>query len=350
MKNTFNINTLVRANVAAMKPYSSARDEFKDFKKEMVFLDANENPYTTQYNRYPDPKQRDLKSMIATEQKLSQENLFIGNGSDEVLDLLFRAFCIPATDNVLIVPPTYGMYKVLANTNDIGIKEVPLDLDFQIQPEKMLEAVDQCTKMIFICSPNNPTGNIIAASKIEHILQSFSGLVILDEAYIDFAESESWSQQLSKYPNLVVVQTMSKAYGLAGLRLGFCWASQEIVEILNKIKPPYNVNVLTQQQTLERYINQDEVKAEIASIKEERTKLEVSLSKCSFVKQIFPSEANFILARVDNANERYNELIEKGIVIRNRSTQTLCENTLRFTVGTSQENKKLIEALLSITN
>ena len=348
MKNTFNINILVRANVAAMKPYSSARDEFKDFKKEMVFLDANENPYTTQYNRYPDPKQRDLKSIIATEQKISQENLFIGNGSDEVLDLLFRAFCNPAKDNVLIVPPTYGMYKVLANTNDIGIKEVSLDTEFQIQPEKMLETVDQFTKLIFICSPNNPTGNIIAASKIENILQNFNGLVIVDEAYIDFAESESWSQKLSEYPNLVVVQTMSKAYGLAGLRLGLCWTSQEIVEILNKIKPPYNVNVLTQQKTLERYINQEAVKAEIASIKEERAKLEVSLSKCSFVKQIFPSQANFILARVDNANERYNELIEKGIVIRNRSTQTLCENTLRFTVGTSQENKKLIEALLSI--
>ena len=348
MKNTFNINTLVRANVAAMKPYSSARDEFKDFKKEMVFLDANENPYTTQYNRYPDPKQRDLKSIIATEQKISQENLFIGNGSDEVLDLLFRAFCNPAKDNVLIVPPTYGMYKVLANTNDIGIKEVSLDTEFQIQPKKMLETVDQFTKLIFICSPNNPTGNIIAASKIENILQNFNGLVIVDEAYIDFAESESWSQKLSEYPNLVVVQTMSKAYGLAGLRLGLCWTSQEIVEILNKIKPPYNVNVLTQQKTLERYINQEEVKAEIASIKEERAKLEVSLEKCNFVKQIFPSEANFILARVDNANERYSELIEKGIVIRNRSTQTLCENTLRFTVGTSQENKKLIEALLSI--
>ncbi len=317
MNTKFDIQTLVRPNVAAMQPYSSARDEFKDFDQEMIFLDANENPFDTSFNRYPDPKQRDLKTLIATTEQLETAQLFLGNGSDEVLDLLFRAFCTPAVDNVLIVPPTYGMYKVLAQTNDIGIKEIPLDRNFEIQPTKMLEAVNAQTKMLFICSPNNPTGNVIAASHIEKILNHFNGLVIVDEAYIDFTDTQSWSQRLEEFPNLVVVKTMSKAYGLAGLRLGMCWASAAIVSILNKIKPPYNVNVLTQQKTVERYARQEEVAAEIDNIKKARTALEASLQKCAFVKEVFPSQANFILARVDDANARYQQLIEKGIVIRN---------------------------------
>jgi len=341
----FDINNLVRANVAAMQPYSSARDEFKDFDQEMIFLDANENPFNTQFNRYPDPKQRDLKAIISENKQLPIDQLFIGNGSDEVLDLLFRAFCVPSKDNVLIVPPTYGMYKVLANTNDIGIKEVTLDIEFQIQTDKILDTIDEHTKMIFICSPNNPTGNLIESAKIETILNSFKGLVIVDEAYIDFADSQSWSQRMDDFPNLVVIQTMSKAYGLAGLRLGLCWASQDIVGVLNKIKPPYNVNVLTQQKTLQRYIKQEEIKAEIETIKIEREKLSKSLIQCDFVEKVFPSQANFILARVDDANTRYKQLIDKGIVVRNRSTQALCEHTLRFTVGTTQENKQLITAL-----
>ncbi|TVZ51670.1 histidinol-phosphate transaminase [Dokdonia sp. Hel_I_53] len=348
MKTEFDLHTLVRANVAAMQPYSSARDEFKDFDQEMIFLDANENPFDTSFNRYPDPKQRDLKTLITETEKLDKAQLFLGNGSDEVLDLLFRAFCNPGKDNVLIVPPTYGMYKVLAQTNDIGIKEVPLDLDFQVQTAKVLEAVDAQTKLIFICSPNNPTGNSIARDKIEKLLANFNGLVIVDEAYVDFTDTQSWSQRLKDFPNLVVVKTMSKAYGLAGLRLGMCWASSEIVAILNKIKPPYNVNVLTQQQTLARYAKKQEVAEEIANIKMQRATLAASLKECSFVSQVFPSEANFILARVDDANMRYQQLIEKGIVIRNRSTQTLCENTLRFTVGTPEENNKLITALDSL--
>lgn len=348
MKKSFNIQNLVRANVAAMQPYSSARDEFKDFDQEMIFLDANENPFGTAFNRYPDPKQRDLKTLISDTEQVPVSQLFIGNGSDEVLDLLFRAFCIPSKDNVLIVPPTYGMYKVLANTNDIGIKKVALDQQFQIKPKEMLEMVDYHTKMIFICSPNNPTGNLISNVKIKKVLTNFNGLVIVDEAYVDFADSESWSQRLAEFPNLVVVKTMSKAYGLAGLRLGLCWASQDIVEILNKIKPPYNVNVLTQQKTLERYIKQKEVIEEIETIKIERDKLTESLLECHFVTEVFPSEANFILTRVDDANRRYNQLIKKGIVIRNRSTQELCENTLRFTVGTSKENEHLITALKTL--
>ncbi len=345
MSTSFHLDKLVRENVARLKPYSSARDEFKDFHEDMVFLDANENPYNTGVNRYPDPQQITLKQHLSSVKRVPADQILLGNGSDEVLDLLFRAFCEPKTDNVITLPPTYGMYSVLAATNDIANREVVLTQDFQPDVHAVLEQVDHQTKMIFLCSPNNPTANSFEAESIEKLLKSFRGLVIVDEAYIDFAEGESWSTRLQEYPNLVIIQTLSKAYGLAGIRLGICYASAEIIAILNKIKPPYNVNELTQKRALERVLNAEEVNKEISSILKERDVLSKVLIQVNFVEHVFPSEANFILARVDDAHKRYDQLIQKGFVVRNRSTQALCENTLRFTVGTPDENKKLIAAL-----
>ena len=345
MPNQFYLEKLVRDNVAKLKPYSSARDEFKNFHDDMVFLDANENPYTNGVNRYPDPQQVTLKQHLSTAKRVPTDQILLGNGSDEVLDLLFRAFCEPNIDNVITLPPTYGMYGVLAATNAIGNREVLLTRDFQPDVTKILDQVDHQTKLIFLCSPNNPTANSFESESIKSLLESFKGLVIVDEAYIDFAESESWSTQLHEYPNLVIIQTLSKAYGLAGIRLGICYASTEIIAVLNKIKPPYNVNELTQKRALERILDTQSITNEINSILVERDRLSKVLLEVDFVEKVFPTEANFILARVDDANKRYDQLITKGIVVRNRSTQALCENTLRFTVGTSEENKKLIAAL-----
>ena len=345
MPNQFYLEKLVRDNVAKLKPYSSARDEFKNFHDDMVFLDANENPYTNGVNRYPDPQQVTLKQHLSTAKRVPTDQILLGNGSDEVLDLLFRAFCEPNIDNVITLPPTYGMYGVLAATNAIGNREVLLTRDFQPDVTKILDQVDHQTKLIFLCSPNNPTANSFESESIKSLLESFKGLVIVDEAYIDFAESESWSTQLHEYPNLVIIQTLSKAYGLAGIRLGICYASAEIIAVLNKIKPPYNVNELTQKRALERILDTQSITNEINSILVERDRLSKVLLEVDFVEKVFPTEANFILARVDDANKRYDQLITKGIVVRNRSTQALCENTLRFTVGTSEENKKLIAAL-----
>lgn len=345
MKKTFDIKNLVRPNIAAMTAYSSARDEFKDFDQEMVFLDANENPFDTDVNRYPDPQQRSLKTALAKKQGVLTTQILAGNGSDEVLDLLFRAFCIPSRDAVITVPPTYGMYQVLAHTNDIGNKEVLLTKDFQLDVELILSSITECTKMIFICSPNNPTGNLIEPSSILHLLENFMGLVVIDEAYIDFAAAESWVQQLKNYPNLVVTQTLSKAYGLAGIRLGLCYASEEIIAILTKIKPPYNVNSLTQVRAYQRISSQKTVSQEVESIIKNKEALLKALKKIHFITEVFPSDANFILTRVDNARLRYEQLLKKGIVVRNRSSQPLCQNTLRFTIGTPSENEKLITTL-----
>ena len=341
----FHLEKLVRDNVARLKPYSSARDEFKDFHDDMVFLDANENPYNNGVNRYPDPQQVTLKQHLSSLKRVPVDQILLGNGSDEVLDLLFRAFCEPKTDNIITLPPTYGMYGVLADTNAIANREVLLSDDFQPQVHQILEQVDHQTKMIFLCSPNNPTANSFEADKIVQLLENFRGLVIVDEAYIDFSTEESWASKLQEYPNLVVIQTLSKAYGLAGIRLGICYASAEIIAILNKIKPPYNVNELTQKRALARVLDDTSVQKEISSILKERDALSKVLLEVNFVEKVYPSEANFILAKVDDANLRYNQLIKKGIVVRNRSTQALCENTLRFTVGTSEENQKLISAL-----
>jgi histidinol-phosphate aminotransferase len=349
MKNNFDINTLVRENVKAMKPYSSARDEFEDFDTaDMIFLDANENPYENGVNRYPDPQQATVKSVLAAQNGVEKNQILLGNGSDEVLDLLFRAFCEPKIDNVITLPPTYGMYSVLANLNAIENREVLLSNEFQPQLDEIMKAVDANTKMIFLCSPNNPTGNSFSTESVQYLLNNFNGLVVIDEAYIDFSDKASWIQKIKDYPNLIITQTLSKAYGLAGIRLGICYASAAIIAVLNKIKPPYNVNELTQKRALERLSDLVKIKEEINSIIEQRELLLKVLQEVKFVSKIYPTEANFILIKVDNANQRYDELIAKGIVIRNRTTQPLCENTLRLTIGTEEENNKLIEALQSL--
>lgn len=349
MENKFDINTLVRENVKAMKPYSSARDEFEDFDTaEMIFLDANENPFENGVNRYPDPQQTSVKSVLANQNGVAKNQILLGNGSDEVLDLLFRAFCEPKIDNVITLPPTYGMYGVLANLNAVENREVLLSTDFQPQLELIMNAVDRNSKMIFLCSPNNPTGNSFSEESVQYLLDNFNGLVVIDEAYIDFSDKTSWIQKINTYPNLIITQTLSKAYGLAGIRLGICYASAAIITVLNKIKPPYNVNELTQQRALDRLANPKKIKEEINSIIVQREQLLKVLNEVNFVSKIYPTEANFILIKVDNANQRYDELIAKGIVIRNRTTQPLCENTLRLTIGTEEENQKLIAALKSL--
>ncbi|RTY88802.1 histidinol-phosphate transaminase [Flavobacterium sp. RSP15] len=348
MGNSFDINNLVRENVKTMKPYSSARDEFEGFDTaDMIFLDANENPFENGVNRYPDPQQMSVKAVLAKQKNVKTNQILLGNGSDEVLDLLFRAFCEPKKDNVITLPPTYGMYGVLANINAVENREVLLSEDFQPQIEKIIKAVDATTKIIFLCSPNNPTGNSYSDESVAYILQNFKGLVVIDEAYIDFSKKESWINELDEYPNLVITQTLSKAYGLAGIRLGICYASAEVISVLNKIKPPYNVNELTQKRALERLDKPEKIKFEIESIIAQREELLKVLLDINFVEKTYPTEANFILVKVDDANKRYAELIAKGIVIRNRTTQPLCNNCLRFTVGTEQENKRLTEALLA---
>lgn len=349
MENSFDINNLVRENVKTMKPYSSARDEFEDFDTaDMIFLDANENPYQNGVNRYPDPQQSSVKAVLAKQKNVKTNQILLGNGSDEVLDLIFRAFCEPKVDNVITLPPTYGMYGVLANINAVENREILLSTDFQPQVEQILEAVDENTKIIFLCSPNNPTANSFSDESVVKLLQNFKGLVVIDEAYIDFSEKPSWMIEMDEYPNLVVTQTLSKAYGLAGIRLGICYASAAVISVLNKIKPPYNVNELTQLRALERMSDPEKIKSEIASIIEQREELLKVLVDVKFVQKIYPTEANFILIKVDDANKRYDELIAKGIVIRNRTTQPLCENTLRLTIGTESENAILMKALTEL--
>ena len=339
-----NLNNLIRKNIKAMKPYSSARDEFKDLKADMVFLDANENPFETNLNRYPDPQQTALKEVISKQKKLAINQVLLGNGSDEVLDLIFRAFCEPNQDSVLTLPPTYGMYSVLAQLNSIENIEVCLTSDFKIDVKQVLKQVTTSTKLLFLCSPNNPSGNVMDVNAVTKLLKAFNGLVVIDEAYIDFTEVESWTQRLNQFPNLIVTQTLSKAYGLAGIRLGTCYASKEIIAVLNKIKPPYNINTLTQQAAIDA-LQDTEVSAQVFSILSEREKLSSALEACFFVEKVFPSDANFILIKVDNANKRYDELIKNGIVVRNRTTQLGCENCLRISVGTPVENTQLLTLL-----
>jgi len=342
------IQELVRNNIKSLKPYSSARDEFKEFDTDMIFLDANENPFNNGVNRYPDPQQINLKKELSKLKGVHLDQILLGNGSDEVLDLLFRAFCEPKQDNIITLPPTYGMYKVLANINDVEEKEVLLTNDFQPSVKDILNAADENSKLLFLCSPNNPTGNSFSTDTVEELLSKFNGLVVIDEAYIDFSAQKSWLNRLSEFPNLIITQTLSKAYGMAGIRLGICYASAAVISILNKIKPPYNVNELTQQKALKRVLSRNKVKNEIENILEQRTKLVEKLNTISFVEKVYETDANFVLVKVDDATKRYNQLIEKGIVIRNRTTQALCENTLRFTVGTKAENKLLMKALKEI--
>ncbi len=286
---------------------------------------------------------------MAAQKGISVDHILLGNGSDEVLDLLFRAFCEPKQDNIITLPPTYGMYKVLANINHIENREVLLTKDFQPNMEAVLDQVDGNTKLIFLCSPNNPSGNSFSDASVERLLLEFPGLVVIDEAYIDFSDKESWLRRLDKHPNLVITQTLSKAYGMAGIRLGICFASTEIIAVLNKIKPPYNVNELTQERAIERLLNVDYVEAEVSDILVERSRLYEALLQITFIEKSYPSDANFILVKVDDANKRYAQILQSGVVVRNRTTQPLCENTLRLTVGTSEENEKLIEVLKSLS-
>jgi histidinol-phosphate aminotransferase len=348
MIKTFNINTLTRENIKKLEAYSSARNEFKGLIDDVIFLDANENPFENGINRYPDPMQSKLKKKLAEIHKVSEEQMLLGNGSDEVLDLLFRAFCEPKTDNIITLPPTYGMYKVLADVNDIEVKEVVLDTKFQPNIDAILNEVNKNTKLLFLCSPNNPTGNSFTEASVLKLLQEFNGLVVIDEAYIDFSKQKSWLKRIEEFPNLIITQTLSKAYGMAGIRLGICYASKEIISILNRIKPPYNVNELTQQKALSRLSDLKQIRHQISDLLVERQRLSESLETISYVQTIYPSDANFILIKVDDATKRYNQLLEKNIVIRNRSKQHLCDNCLRLTIGTPLENKKLIEAFKAL--
>lgn len=338
------LQELTRPNIWQLKPYSSARDEYNGAAAS-VFLDANENPYNLPHNRYPDPMQRELKKELAKIKKVRPENIFLGNGSDEAIDLVFRAFCEPGIDNVVAIDPTYGMYQVCADVNDVDYIKVLLDENFQFSAEKLLCHADDNTKLIFICSPNNPTGNDLLRDEIVELLEEFDGLVVLDEAYNDFSEAPSFLEELDKYPNLIVLQTFSKAWGCAAIRLGMAFASPEIIGILSKIKYPYNVNELTQKQALEMLSRYSDIEAWIKTLKEARKDLEAEFAKLPCTVKMFPSDSNFFLARVKDAVKIYNYLVGEGIIVRSRHTVSLCGNCLRVTVGTKEENGKLIETL-----
>ena len=339
------IKDLIRQNIKSLEAYSSARDEFKAMSSGFVFIDANESPFDTGLNRYPDPQQNLVKEALSKIKGISKEQILLGNGSDEVLDLIFRVFCEPREDNVIVLPPTYGMYEVLANTNAIELVKIPLVENFQPNVKEIVKVQDAKTKLLFLCSPNNPTANSFDASKIETLIKEFNGIVVIDEAYIDFSIEDSWLGRLDEFPNLIVTQTLSKAYGLAAIRLGICYASKEIISILNKIKPPYNVNQLTQDVALQSLLNLEKVKNNITAIISERNQLIRDLENVEIVEKVYSSDANFLLVQVDNATLRYKQLVKLGIIVRNRTTQTLCNNCLRFTVGTPDENKKLINTL-----
>jgi histidinol-phosphate aminotransferase len=358
----FDINKLVRENIQKLKPYSSARHEFTGEAK--VFLDANENAFgaplssnsaplhggqapglTPTLNRYPDPLQEELKGKISFIKGVPAHNIFLGNGSDEAIDLLYRAFCNPGKDNVIIVPPTYGMYEVSADINDVEVRKVNLTAEFQLDVEKISEAVDDNTKLIWICSPNNPTGNSMNREDIEIVLNNFEGLVVVDEAYINYSRQRSFISELTEYPNLVVLQTFSKAWGLAGVRVGMLFASEAIVEIINKIKPPYNVGSPAQEIVLRAFENIDQMNAWIKTTVAERDKLVRALGQLKFVKKIYASDASFVLVKVEDAKGVYDYLANNGIVVRDRSKVELCEGCLRITVGTPDENTFLIDVL-----
>ncbi|WP_040626856.1 histidinol-phosphate transaminase [Mucilaginibacter paludis] len=343
----FSVNNILRNNIKNLTPYSSARDEFQG--EASVYLDANENafgsPLHEQYNRYPDPLQIAVKKRLSEIKGVPVPNIFLGNGSDEAIDILFRSFCNPGIDNVIIVPPTYGMYQVSANINDVEARKVNLTVDYQLNMEGIAEAIDEHTKMIFICSPNNPTGNSINRTDVETLLANFNGIVVVDEAYINYSRQKTFIQELTEYANLVVLQTLSKAWGLAGLRLGMAFASEEIIEVMNKVKPPYNINEATQQLVLQALQNVDQVNHWIKQTLLERDKLVLSLKRFDFVQDIYPSDANFILVKTTDARGIYNHLVGQGIIVRDRSKVELCEGCLRITVGTPEENVTLTETL-----
>ena len=341
-----NLQQLVRKNVWNMKAYSSARDEFKG--EASVFLDANENPLNDKYNRYPDPLQWALKEKISKVKDIQPEKIFLGNGSDEPIDLVIRIFCEPRIDNIVAIDPTYGMYQVCADVNDVEYRKVLLNSNFDLDAGTLLEKTNENTKLIFLCSPNNPTGNLLNRKEIEKVLNSFSGIVIVDEAYIDFASEKTWLNDLEKYPNLIVLQTFSKAWGLAAVRLGMAFASPEIIKLFNKVKYPYNVNILT-QNFVKGELDKLELRKEwIQILLKGRDFLNEELIKLPFVEKIYPTDSNFILVRVTDANGLYKLLAEKGVIVRNRNSVSLCAGCLRITVGTDEENKILIETLRNI--
>ena len=338
------LQALTRPNIWRLQPYSSARDEYKG-QAASVFLDANENPYNTPNNRYPDPLQWELKKNLGRLKHIEPEHIFLGNGSDEAIDLLFRAFCEPREDNVVAIDPTYGMYQVCADINEVEYRKVLLDDRFQFSAESLLRAADEHTKLIFLCSPNNPTGNDLDADEIDRLLRRFDGLVVLDEAYNDFSDAPSFLSRLDAYPNLIVLQTFSKAWGCAAIRLGMAFASADIIGILTKIKYPYNVNQLTQNQALEMLHRYYEIERWVDMLKKERGRLEQVFATLPCVTKVFPSDANFFLVRVTDAVRIYNYLVGEGIIVRNRHTVSLCGNCLRITVGTRMENDALVTAL-----
>jgi len=342
----FNLQNLLRKNIKELVPYSSARDEFKG--EASVYLDANENAYGSplndNFNRYPDPLQYKVKKRLSEIKGVPPQNIFLGNGSDEAIDILFRAFCNPGSDNVITVPPTYGMYEVSANINDVEVRKIKLTIDFQLNMEGIAEAIDEHTKIIFICSPNNPTGNSINRDDIETILANFDDLVVIDEAYINYSRQKTFIQELTEYSNLVVLQTLSKALGLAGLRVGMAFASEEIIEVFNKVKPPYNINEASQSLALQALQNVEQVNNWIKETVEEREKLKLELNNLESVLTIYPSDANFILVKTIKPKEIYQFMVNMGIIVRDRSKVELCEGCLRITIGTPDENELLIEA------
>lgn len=343
-----NIQNLIRKNILSMKPYSSARDEFSG--EAMVFLDANENPFNQPYNRYPDPLQRELKARIAQIRDVAADSIFLGNGSDEPIDLLVRAFCEPGRDNILQMEPTYGMYQVAASIHDVDVVKVPLHADFSLDADAILRSANSTSKLVFLCSPNNPTGNSLDSDSVLRILREFQGMVVVDEAYIDFDPDNSLLPRLSEFENLVILQTLSKAWGMAGIRLGMAFASPYVIGILNKIKYPYNINMLTQQKALELLENTGEKDRWVKTLLQERSMLAMKLKEISYVRKVWPSDANFILVTMKNARKTYEYLVDQGIIVRDRSRILLCEESLRITVGSESENEALLSALMNFEN
>ena len=345
----FDLQRMVRPSIIDLKPYASAKEEFKDFEKELIYLDANENPFDDGMNRYPDPHQKELKARIAEIRGVPESRILLGNGSDEVLDMIYRVFLEPGKDNIIISVPTFGMFEVLAQVNNVACRKVLLDGSFQMQVSDIKSVMDQHTKAVFVCSPNNPTGNLMRQEDIRDLL-ALPVLVVVDEAYIDFAPGNSLLSLLDEHANLIVTQTFSKAYGLAGIRLGMCFASEQIIDLLKKVKMPYNVNVLTQRTALQQLEDEEGYVREVRAILEQRKYLQNALRQVSYVSEVFDSDSNFLLVRVDDANRRYEQLIRHGLVVRNRTREPLLENCMRITVGTEAENYKLIQEMKAIEN
>ena len=341
------LEQLVRKNIWRLSPYSSARNEYSGHVAH-VFLDANENPYNNPYNRYPDPLQQQLKERLSVIKGVDTESIFLGNGSDEAIDLVYRCFCEPGTDNVVAIEPTYGMYKVCADINDVEYRPVRLNADYDFAAQSLLEACDAKTKVIWLCSPNNPTGNNLDREEVVKVVTQFQGLVVVDEAYIDFSNETSIARQLYKYPNLIVLQTMSKAWGSAAIRLGMAFASKEIIDLYNKVKYPYNINELTQKQALQRLSDTHAVEQWVKILLLERDRMMLAFSELKICQQVYPSDANFFLAKVDDAQQTYDYLVDRGIIVRNRTRVKLCQNCLRITIGTKDENNELLGALRSM--